>query len=280
MKFKKNEIRDNVTKDVVEKETQDKTTQTTQSGFKFNKNTSTSVDNTTEQKVEASKTVATTKAKKVEGSDWDLTSKILPKFVNKSSKAEVKFGTAIEFSKAPFNLCKRNEQGYRDSLDGKLLMNIWSFDKQTNKQINLIPTYIDISEWLNLCHMVLSDRLFKLTDEAKAKQQSGGYTYCSYIYQNNGGSSKPIFKVNGQKFGGKNGNPIATVFKITPSKSNNSWVFSSEIYDGITGPTGLIERKKAGTCHAKVQVMLTYEDLIRIAKMSEMAIQAHFIKMQ
>lgn len=211
--------------------------------------------------------------------DWTTTDKILPKFVNKSPKAS--YGSAIEFSKSAFNLAKRNDKGYRESLDGKLLMNFWTFDQKTNKQLNLIPAYIDISEWLNVCHMILSGRLHDMTDEARAKQISGGYKYCSYIYQNNGGSYKPIFKINGKQYGGDVKQPIATLFKITPAgdaRTKDKWTLSAEIYKGTTGDTGLIEPLKNETALAKVTVLFTYNDLVRVARMSEMVIQAHMTR--
>lgn len=252
--------------------------------FKFGKKTQTTEEVTkkveTENKVvekKAEEKTVQTQPQAQHKSDWDNCAKILPKLVNKSSKAT--FGSAVEFSKAPFALGKRDKNGYRDSLDGKLLMNFWTFDVNTNKQLNLIPTYIDISEWLNVCHMITSGRLHEMTADALAKQKAGGYKFCSYIYQNNGGSYKNIFKLNGDPFGGNEKSPIATVFKITPSNKENSWVLSSEIYDGITGETGLIEIKQGTKPHAKIQVLLTYDDLVRIARMSEMAIMAFMVRM-
>lgn len=202
----------------------------------------------------------------------DKTYKILPKFVNRSPKAE--FGSAVEFSSSAFGLSKLNANGYRDSMEGKMLMNFWTFDNQTNHQLNLIPTYIDMSEWLNVCHFITSERINKATAAARDRQAKGGYAYCSFIYQSNGGSYKPIFKVNGKAYGG-NDNPVATIFKITPAKKDDSWVLSSEIYEGVTEATGLIAPKSGTKPVVKIQVLMTYSDLIRIARMSEMAIQAY-----
>jgi len=209
--------------------------------------------------------------------DWDSTNKVLPKFVNKSPKSPV--GTAVEFSKSALDLCKRNDSGYRESLDGKFLMNFWTFDKERNNTLTYIPTYIDTSEWLNVCHMILSGRLHEETEIAREKQAAGGYQYCNFIYQSVGGSYAEIFKINGQKFGGKNGNPIATIFKITPAVKDGNWTLSTEIYDGIRGETGLIEAKKGSKPIAKITVLFSYSDLVRVARMSEIAIQAHFNKM-
>ena len=73
------------------------------------------------------------------------TMKILPKFVNRSPKAD--FGSAVEFTSSAFTLSKRNSNGYRESMDGKMLLNFWTFDSQTNHMKNFIPTYMDMSEW-------------------------------------------------------------------------------------------------------------------------------------
>lgn len=203
------------------------------------------------------------------------TMKILPKFVNRSPKAD--FGSAVEFSSSAFTLSKRNSSGYRESMDGKMLLNFWTFDSQTNHMKNFIPTYMDMSEWLNVCHMITSGRLHEETAIAREKQAKGAYKYCSFIYQSNGGSYKPIFKLNGQQFGGQQGSPIATVFKITPAQKDGSWVISSEIYEGVQEATGLIAVKSGTKPLAKIQVLMTYSDLVRVAKMSEMAIQAYLI---
>lgn len=203
------------------------------------------------------------------------TMKILPKFVNRSPKAD--FGSAVEFTSSAFTLSKRNSAGYRESMDGKMLLNFWTFDSQTNHMKNFIPTYMDMSEWLNVCHMITSGRLQEETAIAREKQAKGSYKYCSFIYQSNGGSYKPIFKLNGQPFGGQQGSPIATVFKITPAQKDGSWVISSEIYEGVQEATGLIAVKSGTKPLAKVQVLMTYSDLVRVAKMSEMAIQAYLI---
>lgn len=210
-------------------------------------------------------------------SNWS-TQKILPKFVNKGANAS--YGSAVEFLKSAFDLCKRDENGFRESLDGKLLMNFWTFDTKTNRQLTLLPTYIDISEWLSVCHMITSGLLHENTAIAKAKQQQSNYKYCSYVYQNSGGSYKPIFKLDGKQFGGKNNQPIATVFKITPSNRDGYWTFSSEIYDGKTSSTGLIEVMPNAKPYAKVTVLLSYNDLVKIARMSEMVIMSHFVKMK
>lgn len=203
------------------------------------------------------------------------TMKILPKFVNRSPKAD--FGSAVEFTSSAFTLSKRNSSGYRESMDGKMLLNFWTFDSQTNHMKNFIPTYMDMSEWLNVCHMITSGRLHEETAIAREKQAKGAYKYCSFIYQSNGGSYKPIFKLNGQQFGGQQGSPIATVFKITPAQKDGSWVISSEIYEGVQEATGLIAVKSGTKPLAKIQVLMTYSDLVRVAKMSEMAIQAYLI---
>ena len=203
------------------------------------------------------------------------TMKILPKFVNRSPKAD--FGSAVEFSSSAFTLSKRNSAGYRESMDGKMLLNFWTFDSQTNHMKNFIPTYMDMSEWLNVCHMITSGRLHEETAIAREKQAKGAYKYCNFIYQSNGGSYKPIFKLNGQPFGGQQGSPIATVFKITPAQKDGSWVISSEIYEGAQEATGLIAVKSGTKPIAKIQVLMTYSDLVRVAKMSEMAIQAYLI---
>lgn len=203
------------------------------------------------------------------------TMKILPKFVNRSPKAD--FGSAVEFTSSAFTLSKRNSAGYRESMDGKMLLNFWTFDSQTNHMKNFIPTYMDMSEWLNVCHMITSGRLHEETAIAREKQAKGSYKYCSFVYQSNGGSYKPIFKLNGQQFGGQQGAPIATVFKITPAQKDGSWVISSEIYEGVQEATGLIAVKSGTKPLAKVQVLMTYSDLVRVAKMSEMAIQAYLI---
>lgn len=203
------------------------------------------------------------------------TMKILPKFVNRSPKAD--FGSAVEFTSSAFTLSKRNSAGYRESMDGKMLLNFWTFDSQTNHMKNFIPTYMDMSEWLNVCHMITSGRLHEETAIAREKQAKGSYKYCSFVYQSNGGSYKPIFKLNGQQFGGQQGSPIATVFKITPAQKDGSWVISSEIYEGVQEATGLIAVKSGTKPIAKIQVLMTYSDLVRVAKMSEMAIQAYLI---
>lgn len=203
------------------------------------------------------------------------TMKILPKFVNRSPKAD--FGSAVEFTSSAFTLSKRNSAGYRESMDGKMLLNFWTFDSQTNHMKNFIPTYMDMSEWLNVCHMITSGRLHEETAIAREKQAKGAYKYCSFVYQSNGGSYKPIFKLNGQQFGGQQGSPIATVFKITPAQKDGSWVISSEIYEGVQEATGLIAVKSGTKPLAKIQVLMTYGDLVRVAKMSEMAIQAYLI---
>ena len=203
------------------------------------------------------------------------TMKILPKFVNRSPKAD--FGSAVEFTSSAFTLSKRNSAGYRESMDGKMLLNFWTFDSQTNHMKNFIPTYMDMSEWLNVCHMITSGRLHEETAIAREKQAKGSYKYCSFIYQSNGGSYKPIFKLNGQPFGGQQGSPIATVFKITPAQKDGSWVVSSEIYEGVQEATGLIAVKSGTKSLAKIQVLMTYSDLVRVARMSEMAIQAYLI---
>lgn len=203
------------------------------------------------------------------------TMKILPKFVNRSPKAD--FGSAVEFTSSAFTLSKRNSAGYRESMDGKMLLNFWTFDSQTNHMKNFIPTYMDMSEWLNVCHMITSGRLHEETAIAREKQAKGSYKYCSFVYQSNGGSYKPIFKLNGQQFGGQQGSPIATVFKITPAQKDGSWVISSEIYEGVHEATGLIAVKSGTKPLAKIQVLMTYSDLVRVAKMSEMAIQAYLI---
>lgn len=203
------------------------------------------------------------------------TMKILPKFVNRSPKAD--FGSAVEFTSSAFTLSKRNSAGYRESMDGKMLLNFWTFDSQTNHMKNFIPTYMDMSEWLNVCHMITSGRLHEETAIAREKQAKGSYKYCSFVYQSNGGSYKPIFKLNGQPFGGQQGSPIATVFKITPAQKDGSWVISSEIYEGVQEATGLIAVKSGTKPLAKIQVLMTYSDLVRVAKMSEMAIQAYLI---
>lgn len=203
------------------------------------------------------------------------TMKILPKFVNRSPKAD--FGSAVEFTSSAFTLSKRNSNGYRESMDGKMLLNFWTFDSQTNHMKNFIPTYMDMSEWLNVCHMITSGRLHEETAIAREKQAKGSYKYCSFVYQSNGGSYKPIFKLNGQQFGGQQGSPIATVFKITPAQKDGSWVISTEIYEGVQEATGLIAVKSGTKPLAKIQVLMTYSDLVRVAKMSEMAIQAYLI---
>lgn len=203
------------------------------------------------------------------------TMKILPKFVNRSPKAD--FGSAVEFTSSAFTLSKRNSNGYRESMDGKMLLNFWTFDSQTNHMKNFIPTYMDMSEWLNVCHMITSGRLHEETAIAREKQAKGSYKYCSFVYQSNGGSYKPIFKLNGQQFGGQQGSPIATVFKITPAQKDGSWVISSEIYEGVQEATGLIAVKSGTKPLAKIQVLMTYSDLVRVARMSEMAIQAYLI---
>lgn len=203
------------------------------------------------------------------------TMKILPKFVNRSPKAD--FGSAVEFTSSAFTLSKRNSAGYRESMDGKMLLNFWTFDSQTNHMKNFIPTYMDMSEWLNVCHMITSGRLHEETAIAREKQAKGSYKYCSFVYQSNGGSYKPIFKLNGQQFCGQQGSPIATVFKITPAQKDGSWVISSEIYEGVQEATGLIAVKSGTKPLAKIQVLMTYSDLVRVAKMSEMAIQAYLI---
>lgn len=251
-------------------------------GFRFNKKEEKkSEPKQQSQMINNEKKDAANKSTNNSISDWKTTSKILPKFVNKSAKAS--FGSAVEFSKASFELCKRNDNGYRESLDSKLLMNYWTFDKNSNKQSTLIPTYIDVSEWLNVCHMILSGRLHEMTEEARIKQEEGKYKYCGFIYQSIGGSYKPIFKINGKPFGGPDGSPIATIFKITPAGiagTKDKWTFTSEIQYGKTGETGLIEPAKGGSPLAKITVLLTYDDLVRIARMSEMAIMAHMMKLQ
>ena len=236
-------------------------------GFHFNKK-----EEKTENKISVQTEVNKT-------SEWDSTNKILPKFVNKSQRAT--FGSAVEFSKSAFSLTKRNEEGYRESLDGKMLMNFWTFDQKTNKQLTFVPAYVDMSEWLNVCHMILSGRLHDMTDEARAKQKSGGFKYCGFVYQSIGGSYKPIFKIDGKPFGGDADHPIATLFKITPAGDasvSDKWTLSAEIMQGATGPTGLIEPVKNGKALAKVTVLMTYDDLVRVARMSEMAILVHMMR--
>lgn len=203
--------------------------------------------------------------------------KVLPKFINKSAKAPV--GTGLEIVTGALDLSKTDSKGYRESFEGKMLLNFWTFDKKTNHQQNLIPAYVDTSEWLNICHMITSGRLFDMTEEARAKQKAGNYRYCGYIYQSNGGSYSQIFRLNGQKFGGDAKHPIATVFKITPANAENHWTFQAEIFEGQTSDTGLIAPISGKQALAKVTVLLSFDDLIRIAKMSEMVIQAHFTKM-
>ena len=198
-------------------------------------------------------------------------SKILPKFINKPAKSQ--FGSGLEFNASAFVLGKINANGYRDSMDGKILLNFWTFNQNNNTQDILIPTYLDLSEWLNICHMIKFGRLTELTKQALQKQKEGNYANPSYIYQSNGGSTKAIFKVHGQPFGGKG--PISTVFKITPARKENHWMLSSEIFEGVLGPTGLIERKQGTNALARVAMLMSYDDLVRVACMTEMAAQAY-----
>lgn len=247
--------------------------------FRFNKNTSVEKKQAIAPAVPSEKENTNPQERVVNASpttqEWHV-NRILPKFVNKSANADR--GSAIEFSRSAFNLGKKDAKGVRDSLEGKMLLNFWTFDKKTNKQLDLVPTYIDLSEWLNICHMITSGRLHDKTAEARATQQAKGYRYCSWIYQNYGGttSSKPTFKKNGAPYGGDG--PKAILFKITPGMKEDSWLFSSEVYEGEVNATGLIEMKKGTQCAIKVQLLFSYDDLVRIARMSEMAIQAHFCK--
>ncbi len=208
--------------------------------------------------------------------EYDRINKILGKFVNKSKNATK--GSAVEFSKGAFNLSKMDSHGHRESLDGKMCMNFWTFDISSNHQLDLIPTYMDMSEWLNVCHIILTDRINRLTEEARKKQAQGNYRYCNPIYQNMGGSYKSIYKVNGSSYGGMNLEPVSCIFKIIPSIKEGSWVLSSEIYEGTAGETGLIEPKKGSQPVSKVQVLFSYDDLVKVAMMSILAIQSNLMR--
>ena len=204
------------------------------------------------------------------GNMWSDTNKILKKFVNKPKNSPK--GSAVEFSKAAFNLGKKDGANRYESLEGKMLMNFWTFDIQTNHQLDLIPTYMDLSEWLNVCHLITSNRLQELTAQARQQQQQTGSRYCRWIYQNNGGSHKPIYKVNGKPYGGDG--PKAVSFKIIPGMRDNTWVLSSELYDGQTSGTGLIEIKPGSAPVLRIQNIFSYDDLVSIAEMSKAAIYA------
>lgn len=213
---------------------------------------------------------ATTAVSPPTGNMWSDTNKILKKFVNKPKNSPK--GSAVEFSKAAFNLGKKDGANRYESLEGKMLMNFWTFDIQTNHQLDLIPTYMDLSEWLNVCHLITSNRLQELTAQARQQQQQTGSRYCRWIYQNNGGSHKPIYKVNGKPYGGDG--PKAVSFKIIPGMRDNTWVLSSELYDGQTSGTGLIEIKPGSAPVLRIQNIFSYDDLVSIAEMSKAAIYA------
>lgn len=199
--------------------------------------------------------------------------KILPKFVMRPRNAQK--GSAVEFSTSAFSLYKKDNRGNRDSYDTKLLMNFWTFDLRSNHMLDKIPTYIDVSEWLAVCEMILSPRLDQLTNAERKRKEASGDKYYKPIYQKFGGSYSAIFRKDGQQYGGGQ-NPTAVVFKIIPGMRDESWVISTEMYPGKRAGSGLIEVQPGSRPISRILVPFSRDDIVRTAKMSEMVIQAHF----
>lgn len=167
--------------------------------------------------------------------------------------------TVLTFSKSALALYKKDKNGVRKNLNGKVMVEFFSFD-QSHHQMNYIPVYLDVTTfkginlWLNSYERIIE------TENALNAQANGGYAYAAPLKTTYGGSSKPIYRKNGQIFGG-NGRVYSTVFKIAPAKKQNSYLLSAECYPASVSQTGAMSPVKGAKPEIRVMVPIGLDEL-------------------
>lgn len=148
----------------------------------------------------------------------------------------------------------------------KIIVNVIKYNKETKKQIFLISNYFEISEWLQLCHYMKFGRVTKEVEAAKANLSSNPYPR---VRLKQGGSEK-------------DGKIVArTMFFSPATKSKNAQVMLCvERGAGNKTPEGLFYIDYKGSNIERASVPLTYEDLDKIAIISEARISAYLTARQ
>ena len=160
-----------------------------------------------------------------------------------------------------FEVLKGGFHLQRDNCVGKVHLNFVDYDKTTFSQKNMLKCYMDIDKWLAWEKQYRSGYWIELEKEARSKQKSGGYAFCSDIRQSLGG-------------GYEDGKLVSRQLKVTPGNKQGMLVFSCEYYEGEENETGLIVPK--GRALKTVRVPLTYEQVDALFEMVHIQIQAFY----
>lgn len=150
----------------------------------------------------------------------------------------------------------------------KVQINFISYDDKTNKQVAMIPFYLDFSDFFVLETDVLSGKIAALADLEKKK----GNKYPNHIYMQQGGVSAANLKKRGQERA--DGMSLSRQFKIIPG-NKYPFMVQGEQGKGEENPQGLIVSRYGGKPDDRVMVPMQGDDLKKFVMMTSAKIRAY-----
>lgn len=179
-------------------------------------------------------------------------------------------GCFVEFMSGMFQPLKPGKLG-------KVLMNFATYNEQTNAQTCLIPIYIDIPKFCALTDDIRFGRLKTLAAKEKAAVANGEKKYEESIWQDLGGTSAKILKMQGKSR--PDGMSESRVFDIIPARKENTYLLRATRGAGEEATQGIIKPKinySDKNSYQQIQIPVSEEDLRAIAKTIDMYIQAYY----
>lgn len=160
----------------------------------------------------------------------------------------------------------------------KVTVNFVEYDKTTFKQIRLIPIYFTVPEFLVLCKKIEQGIIARKAFDEKQRCLTNNVSFPNSIYQQLGGTpaSSPANKRADRR-------DEARVFSILPATKSKfaDVMFQAERGPGNTTKEGLISMDRSDrNAIEKVIVSLSFDNMLEIALISQMRIQAYITDQQ
>lgn len=151
----------------------------------------------------------------------------------------------------------------------KVMFQFVKYDPVSNKQISILPFYLDFTDFLVLEHDVLSGRIGKLAEIERQKNQGGGFP--KDIFMKQGGVSAEALHARGMSR--PDGAPLSRVLKIIPGKK---LLFQAEQGKGEKMDKGLIKSVFGTKPDIRIMIPLSDEQLKAMVLMVGSKIRAYY----
>lgn len=155
----------------------------------------------------------------------------------------------------------------------KITINFIEYNKDTYKQIRLIPIYFTVPEFLVFCKKIEQGIIQRMCEAEKKRCLDNNIGFPNYIYQQLGGT--PATSPSNTRTDGRDEAREFTILPATKSRFANV-MLKAERGPGKKTTEGLISMDRSNRdIIEKVIVSLSYDALLEIALISQVRIQAY-----